>query len=180
MRNPPFATIRLSRRYIRNVFKEGELDREAVCANFAHTAEDGKTYQVQHFNLDVIISVGYRVKSPAGVRFRQWATKVLRERLIPGHARDRQRFEANARELEAALGLVHKAAQSRELQADTSRGLVEIVTRYAQTFLLLQRYDEGLLAEPATQSGGDLPTMAQARAALAELKASLITRRCCG
>ena len=164
-------------RHIRNVFKEGELDPQAVCANFAHTADDGKTYQVQHFNLDVIISVGYRVKSPAGVRFRQWATGVLRERLIPGHTLNRQRFEANALELEAALGLVRKAAQSPELQADTARGLVEIVSRYAQTFLLLQRYDEGLLAEPATQSGGELPTMTQARASLAALKADLIARR---
>jgi len=163
-------------RHIRNVFKEGELDPEAVCANFAHTADDGKTYQIQHFNLDVIISVGYRVKSPAGVRFRQWATKVLRERLIPARILDRQRFEANARELEAALGLVRKAAQSPELQADTSRGLVEIVTRYAQTFLLLQRYDEGLLAEPVAQNGGVLQTMPQARAGLATLKAGLIAR----
>lgn len=55
-------------RHVRNVFREGELDAKAVCANFAHTADDGKTYQVEHYNLDVIISVGYRVKSPEGVR----------------------------------------------------------------------------------------------------------------
>ena len=81
-----------------------------------------------------------------------------------------------ARELEAALRLVKKAAQSPELLADTGRGLVDIVTRYAQTFLLLQRYDEGLLTEPREQRGGTLPTAAEARAALARLKADLMAR----
>lgn len=163
-------------RHIANVFKEGELERDSVCANFAHTADDGKTYEVQHFNLDVVISVGYRVKSPEGIRFRQWATRTLREHLTRGYTLNRQRFEANARELEAALQLVRKAARSAELQADTGRGLVDIVSRYAQTFLLLQRYDEGLLSEPPAQDGGALPTMDEARAALAVLKAQLIAR----
>jgi prophage maintenance system killer protein len=163
-------------KHLRNVFAEEELDAEAVCAKFAHTAADGKTYQVDHYNLDVIISVGYRVKSVEGTRFRQWATRTLREHLTQGYTLNRQRLEANARELEAALQLVRKAAQSPELLADTGRGLVDIVTRYAQTFLLLQRYDEGLLTEPRTASGGTLPTPTEARAALARLKAGLIAR----
>ena len=134
-------------KHLRNVFAEAELEADAVCAKFAHTAADGKIYQVEHYNLDVIISLGYRVKSQQGTRFRQWATRLLREHLTQGYTLNRQRFEANARELEAALLLVKKAAQSPELQAETGRGLVDIVTRYAQTFLLLQRYDEGLLTD---------------------------------
>ena len=63
-------------KHINNVFKEGELDKERVCAKFAHTAADGKTYQVSHYNLDVIISVGYRVKSKRGTQFRIWATTL--------------------------------------------------------------------------------------------------------
>ncbi len=163
-------------KHLRNIFKEGELEEDSVCANYAHTAEDGKTYQVKHYNLDVIISVGYRVKSQQGTRFRQWATRVLREHLTQGWTLNQQRFESNARELEAALALVRKAAQSPELQADTGRGLVDIVTRYAQTFLLLQRYDEGLLSEPRAQAGGDLQTLNETRMALAGLKAELMTR----
>jgi prophage maintenance system killer protein len=131
---------------------------------------------VDLFNLDVIISVGYRVKSQQGTRFRQWATRLLREHLTQGYTLNRQRLETNARELEAALQLVKKAAQNPELQADTGRGLVDIVTRYAQTFLLLQRYDEGLLTDPRTQAGGKLPTVTEARAALAQLKTDLISR----
>ena len=61
-------------KHIRKIFSEGELEKTSVWANFAHTAEDGKTYQVEHFNLVVIISVGYRVKSVVGTRFRQWVT----------------------------------------------------------------------------------------------------------
>jgi prophage maintenance system killer protein len=163
-------------KHLRNIFAEEELEQNSVCAKYAHTAADGKTYQVEHFNLDVIISVGYRVKSLQGTRFRQWATRLLREHLTQGYTLNRQRLESNAAELEAALQLVRKAARSPELQADTGRGLIDIVTRYAHTFLLLQRYDEGLLADPETRPGGVLPTPAEARAALQGLKADLMAR----
>ncbi len=164
-------------KHLRNIFKEEELEKDSVCANFAHTAEDGKTYKVKHYNLDIIISLGYRVKSVQGTRFRQWATRTLREHLTQGWTLSQQRFESNARELESALSLVKKAAQSSELQADTGRGLIDIVTRYAQTFLLLQRYDEGLLSQPQVQTGGILQTVDEARTALAGLKKELIARR---
>lgn len=73
-------------KHISNIFKEGELNINSVCANFAHTAADQKTYNVAFYNLDVVISVGYRVKSIQGTRFRQWATKVLKEFLLKGYA----------------------------------------------------------------------------------------------
>ncbi len=72
-------------KHINNVFKEGELDKYSVVAKFATTAVDGKTYQVEHYNLDVIISVGYRVKSQRGTQFRIWATQRLREYLVQGY-----------------------------------------------------------------------------------------------
>jgi len=127
-------------RHIRNVFGDGELAQDSVCANFAHTAADGKTYQVEHYNLDVIISVGYRVNSAKATRFRQWATGVLREHLTCGCTLNRQRLEHNAKELEAALQRVRRAMQAPELTA--GGGLLDIVTRYAQTYLL-QGYDQG-------------------------------------
>jgi hypothetical protein len=103
---------------------------------------------VKHYNLDAIISVGYRVSSPRAVRFRQWATTTLRDHLVHGYTRNQQRFEGNAQELEAALALMRKAAAGEALTSDQGRGLVDIIARYTQTFLLLQRYDEGLLTEP--------------------------------
>ena len=73
-------------KHIRNVFKEGELLKKSVWAKFAYTASDGKTYQVDYYNLDVIISVGYRVKSHRGTQFRQWANKVLKDYLLRGYS----------------------------------------------------------------------------------------------
>jgi len=80
-------------RHIANVFEEGELKRDSVVANFATTAADGKTYQVEFFNLDVIISVGYRVKSQRGTQFRIWATQRLREYIVKGFTMDDERLK---------------------------------------------------------------------------------------
>lgn len=160
-------------KHIRNVFKEAELEEECNVQNL-HIAYSDKP--VRFYSLDVIISIGYRVKSQQGVQFRRWATGVLREHLTRGYTLHRHRLEANAIELHAALELVRKAAQMPELTAETGRGLVDIVTRYTHTFLWLQRYDEGLLAEPHAQQGGRLPTVHQAREALAGLKANLMQR----
>ena len=73
-------------KHIRNIFKERELVKDSVWAKFAYTASDGKNYQVDYYNLDVIISVGYRVKSQRGTQFRQWANKVLKEYLLKGYS----------------------------------------------------------------------------------------------
>ena len=80
-------------KHIRNIFKEGELVKESVWAKFAYTAADGKVYQVDYYNLDAIISVGYRVKSQRGVQFRIWATGILKEYLKKGFAMDDERLK---------------------------------------------------------------------------------------
>ena len=131
---------------------------------------------MKHYNLDAIISVGYRVNSRRGVRFRQWATSVLRDHLVRGYTLNRQRFEQNARELEAALELVRTAASVEALSTDQGRGLVDVIARYTQTFLLLQRYDEGLLVDPKGVAGGVLPQLSEARSAIARLKRDLRAR----
>ena len=166
-------------RHLRNIFASGELDREATVAKNATVQREGErevVRDIEYFNLDVIISVGYRVNSTRATRFRQWATRVLREHLTQGYSLDRQRFEHNAAELEAALALVKKAAAGETLTAELGRGLVDVIARYTQTFLWLQRYDEGLLTAPAGSLGGVLPTLAQAHAAIARLKADLMAR----
>ncbi len=80
-------------RHIKNVFSEGELQKNSVCAKFAHTAADGKIYQVDYYNLDMIISVGYRVKSQRGVQFRIWASGIIKEYMKKGFAMDDQRLK---------------------------------------------------------------------------------------
>ena len=78
-------------KHIKNIFLEGELLEDSVCAFFAHTANDGKVYNVKYYNLDVVISVGYRVKSKRGVLFRQWASNIIQDYLIKGYAINEER-----------------------------------------------------------------------------------------
>ena len=163
-------------RHIRNIFIEHELERVSVVANFATTANDGKNYQVEHFNLDVIISIGYRVKSQEGVRFRQWATRLLKQHLTQGYTLNQQRLQDNSHALEAALRLVRRTAESQALTLEAGRGLVDIITRYTHTFLWLQRYDEGLLSEPTGIIGGQLAPLDVARHAISVLKSNLIAK----
>lgn len=159
-------------KHLRNIFQEGELAEESNVQNL-HIA--GSDKPVKFYNLDAIISVGYRVNSKRGTQFRQWATGILRDHLMQGWTVDRVRFEHNAAELEAALALVKQAAQSPDLIAETGRGLVEIVSRYTQTFLLLQRYDEGLLTDPNGTAGGVMPSLDEVRHSIACLKADLMS-----
>ena len=110
-------------RHLRNVFASGELERGAVVAKNATTAADGKTYLVDYYNLDAIISVGYRVNSSRATRFRQWATRVLREHLTQGFSLDRERLARNAAQLEAAQALV--VAQFDAKDKDVMIALIE-------------------------------------------------------
>ena len=165
--------------HLKKIYADGELEKAATAKDFLAVRMEGKRQvrrQLKHYNLDAIVSVGYRVNSRRGVRFRQWATQTLRDHLVRGYTINRQRFEHNARELEAALALVRKAAAGEALSTDQGRGLVDVIARYTQTFLLLQRYDEGLLVEPKGIAGGVLPPAAEARAGIVCLKRDLLSR----
>lgn len=107
--------------------------------------------------------MGYRVNSVLGTKFRIWATARLKDYLTKGYAINQQRLSQNAHELEQALALIQK--NSEILGINAGKRLVDIVSRYTQTFLWLQQYDEGLLAEPKVQTGGVLPTYAEAKQA---------------
>lgn len=166
--------------HLKNIYGDGELEEPATAKDFLAVRLKGKRQvhrQLKHYNLDAIISVGYRVNSRRGVRFRQWATNTLRDHLVQGYTINRQRFEHNARELEAALVLVRKAAAGEALSTDQGRGLVDVIARYTQTFLLLQRYDEGVLVEPRGIAGGVLSQVSEARAAIGRLKQDLSARK---
>lgn len=95
-------------KHIRNILKDKELNTKSVCAKFAHTAEDGKTYKVQYYNLDVILAVGYRTNSSRAIQFRQWATKTLRQHILKGYTLDRKRIAKNYDEFLRAVDFVKK------------------------------------------------------------------------
>ncbi|MGP4787753.1 RhuM family protein [Psychrobacter sp. 1Y11] len=165
--------------HLKNIYNEGELDQEATTEESSVVRQEGKRQvrrKIRFYNLDAIISVGYRVNSKKGTQFRIWATQRLREYLVQGYTLNEQRFDKNSSELQQALALIKKTALSPELKTDEGRGLIEIISRYTQTFLWLQRYDEGLLDDPAGQSGGTLPTTDEAMTALNDLKSQLMAR----
>ena len=165
--------------HLKNIYAEGELDEQATTEDFSVVRTEGSrkvTRQIKHYNLDAVISTGYRVKSRYATQFRIWATARLKDYLLKGYALNQSRLQQNAAELEQAVALIRKTAASPELTVESGRGLVDIIGRYAQTFLWLQQYDEGLLSEPRAQAGGELPTVEEARAALAEFKQQLMAR----
>lgn len=160
--------LRTVSEHIRNIFREGELDENSVIRKFRITAADGKTYQTAHYNLDVIISVGYRVKSQRGVRFRQWATRVLREHLTQGYSLNEHRLaELGLAELEQAVELLGRTLTRQELVTDLGREVVGLILGYARTWRLLQDYDEGdLTVPPGARPARGILGVGEARRAL--------------
>lgn len=160
-------------RHIKNALAEGEITEKSNLQKMQIANSDRP---VVFYDLETIISVGYRIKSQQGVAFRRWATARLKDYLLKGYAINQDRLAQNAHELEQALLLIQKTAKSPELTLDGGRGLVDIVSRYTQTFLWLQQYDEGLLSDPKGELGGTLPSLDEARQALAGLKADLVAK----
>jgi len=132
-------------RHLRNIFKEGELKHESVVAKNATTASDGKTYQVDYYNLDAIISVGYRVNSIRGTQFRIWATKVLRDHIVQGYTVNQSRLG----ELHQAVKIIADTAQRRDLSGDEA--LLAVVGDYSSALGLLDDYDHQRVAKPVTR-----------------------------
>ena len=129
-------------RHIKNIFLEEELDKNAVVANFATTAADGKVYQVDYYNLDVIISVGYRVKSKEGTRFRQWANKILKDYMLKGYAVNQKRLEY----LEKTIKLIDIANRIDErLENNDAREILKVIGEYSKALDLLDDYDHKTL-----------------------------------
>lgn len=131
------------RKHINNALKE-ELD-ESVVAKFATTAQDGKTYQVDYYNLDMIISVGYRVKSQNGVIFRKWATKVLKDYMIKGYAVNEKRLEY----LEKTVKLIDIAGRiEHELKGTEAQDIIKVINNYSSALNLLDDYDHKTMTKP--------------------------------
>ncbi len=124
-------------RHLGKVFKENELKRDSVVAFFATTAADGKTYNVEYFNLDAILSVGYRVNSKRGTQFRIWATRVLRDHIVRGYTVNERRL----RELNQAIRLIAEVAGRRPLTGEEATSLLRVVADYSFALDLLDAYD---------------------------------------
>ena len=132
-------------RHIQNIYKDGELEENAVCSLFEHTAKDGKNYQVQYYNLDMIISVGYRVKSKNGIIFRKWATKILKDYMIKGYAVNQKRLEY----LEKTVKLIDIAGRiDKELNNSEAKEIIKVINNYSNALNLLDDYDHKRITKP--------------------------------
>ena len=132
-------------RHIQNIYKDEELEENSVCSFFEHTAEDGKKYNVQYYNLDMIISVGYRVNSKRGIMFRKWATKVLKDYMLKGYAVNQKRLEY----LEKTVKLIDIANRMDErLEANDAKEILKVIGGYSKALDLLDDYDHKTLSKP--------------------------------
>lgn len=125
-------------RHIQNIYKEGELEENQVCSFFEHTAKDGKVYNTQFYNLDMIISIGYRVKSKNGIIFRKWATSILKDYMIKGYAVNQKRLEY----LEKTIKLIDIATRVDDnLNGDEAKDILNVISNYSIALDLLDDYD---------------------------------------
>jgi prophage maintenance system killer protein len=125
-----------------NCFKEGELDKKAVVKDFLTTASDGKNYKTKYYNLDVIISVGYRVKSKRGIEFRQWASKILKQYMIDGYAINEKRLHALQKTVDIQTRMLADALNVEE------KDVLRAVNLYTDSLILLDQYDHQAIVKP--------------------------------
>jgi death-on-curing family protein len=162
-------------KHIRNVLKESELDN-SVCAKFAHTGSDGKNYQTSYYNLDMIISVGYRVNSKRGVEFRRWATNILKEHLIKGYSINQQNLNTKTiKDLQQTIDLLSNTLINQKLVDSEGEQILSLIKNYAKTWDILIKYDENRLELPESRTSaiGRELGYEEAKLAILDLKTEL-------
>ena len=167
--------------HLRNVFASGELEADATTKEFLAVRTEGRRRvrrRLKHYNLDAIISVGYRVNSMRGVRFRQWATRTVHDHLVRGYTLNERRLaERGLREARESLDLLARTLHNQALVNDTGRAVLDLIAGYADTWRLLLEYDEDrLLTPPGVQPSAGVLEHGRAVAAIAEFRRDLMAR----
>lgn len=164
-------------KHIRNIYRTEELQEDSTCAKFAQVQNEGTrkiTREITHYNLDLIISVGYRINSKRGTQFRIWANKVLQDYLTKGFALNEQRLReqtAQFSSLKQTVNLLGNVLKSKELSSDEATGLLKVVTDYSYALDILDKYDHQQLAvEGTTDQQLFVATYEQAMQAIRDLK----------
>ncbi|QEW05137.1 virulence protein RhuM/Fic/DOC family protein [Nitrincola iocasae] len=164
-------------KHLSNIFKSGELDEDSTCSILEHVAEHGQVYKTKHYNLDAIISVGYRVNSAQATRFRIWATRILKQHLVEGYTLNQHRLQERGIEFEQALTLLTQTLTNQQLINTEGAAVVTVIHDYARSWSLLQAYDEQSLIERTDRQTGMkalLPDDVQV--AISQLKQELIIK----
>ena len=158
-------------KHIRNILNDKELSADSVCANFAHTAADGKKYTVQHYNLDVILAVGYRTNSKAAISFRKWATATLREHITKGFTVNRVRIGQNYDAFMRTVADV-QALLPEHVTLDPKQ-IIELIKEFASTWVSLDAYDKDELKPIGTTKRAVALSGAELTAAIMQLRDEL-------
>lgn len=166
--------------HLKNIFSEGELTESVTCKDFLQVQSEGGR-QVRrnrkHYNLDGIISVGYRVNSVRATQFRIWATEILKQYLVEGYTLNQARLHERGIEFEQALDLLSKTLANQQLVNSVGEAVLGVINDYARTWSLLQGYDEESLADAATKQQAMQPLGSDdSLAAIKQLKAELISK----
>lgn len=172
--------VRTVNEHVGNVFQEGELEREPTIRKFRIVRQEGKRQvrrEIDHYNLDMIISVGYRVKSQRGVQFRQWATRVLKDHLVQGYTLNQRRLAERGIEFEQAVDLLSRTLTNQGLVSNEGEAVARVISDYARSWSLLQGYDEQQLAEVGIKQPDMQPLeLDEALKAIGELKQTLMAK----
>jgi len=142
-------------KHLLNIFKTKELDKNSVSSILEHTASDGKKYKTAFYNLDVIISVGYRINSQRATQFRIWTTQRLKDYLIKGYSINKKRLKQKIQhftELQQSIKLLETVVSNKELNLTEAGGLLKVVTEYSHALNLLDSYDHQTLKKPVKKS----------------------------
>ncbi len=165
-------------RHIRNIFKTGELDENSTVAKIATVQKEGKRTvkrQIIYYNLDVIISVGYRVNSKKATQFRIWATQILKNYLIKGYAVNEKRLtERRIKELENTIRLIRENIKTPFLSASEAKGMLELIEKYTNVWKWIEEYDSGKIKPPKTTRERKKISYSEAKKAVSELKKYLM------
>ncbi len=168
-------------RHIKSVYKSGELQRKSTVAKIATVQIEGLRQikrNIEYYNLDVILSVGYRVNSKRATQFRIWSTGILKEHLLRGFTVNQKLLQQRGvREFEQAIDIIKKTIRSKRLTSRESMGLLKVITEYASSWLLLHSYDEGKLAVTKTTRTRYYLDYESANQAIDELKVNLIKKK---
>ena len=133
-------------RHLKNVFNEGEIDRNSAVAKNATTATDGKTYEVEYFNLDAILSVGYRVNSKRGTEFRRWSSQILKDYLIRGYSHNKEALlRSGFADVSRSLDILKKSLLSQGYTDEIGHATIDLIRVYSKSWTVLNAYDEDKL-----------------------------------
>ncbi|HNS33117.1 MAG TPA: virulence protein RhuM/Fic/DOC family protein [bacterium] len=166
-------------KHLNNIFKNTELNKKSVCSILEHTAVDGKTYKTQFYNLDAIISVGYRVNSKQATQFRIWATKTLKEHLVKGYTINEKRLlqtQNRLKELQTAIDFIQKRTENKLLTGQEQE-ILNLLSNYSKTLTLLEKFDKQKLPLVKKSKGTFILKYGDAVHIVQKLKSQLISRK---